>query len=244
MKRTSPSETFVAGTRPIESLYNHQRSRLKEVWFAGELTGLRGELVRSVRALGIPVHETTMRKLSDRAPELNHQGLLARVLPVEYVPWDSLLSDQSALIIAVDQVTDPRNLGAILRAGEAMGATGVLLTSNRCARLGPVVTRISAGASELLSVAMEPNLHRALKRAQTRGVQVVGAAMDGVAPDTIDLTGPTIIIIGAEGKGMRHLTTQTCDILATIPMSGCTESLNAATAAGILVYEAARQRQK
>ncbi len=243
MKKTArATETLISGIRPIEAIYNHQRSRLKELWYSGELSGQRGGLVESIRSMGLPVHETSARKLSERMPDLNHQGLVARIDPVDYVTWGELLSMDRALIIAVDQITDPRNLGAILRAGEAMGATGVLLTSNRCARLGPVVTRISAGASELIPVAMEPNLHRALKKAQELGFHVVGAALDGVAPERIDFGGPTVLVIGAEGRGLRHLTQKTCDQIATIPMTGCTESLNAATAAGILVYEVIRQR--
>ena len=243
-KSPRTTETFIAGIRPIEAIFNHQRRRMRELWFAGDLTGARGEIISRARASGLPVHETSQKRLSERMPDLNHQGLIARIDPVEYMEWAQLLENPNGLIVAIDQVTDPRNLGAILRAGEAMGITGALLTSNRCARLGPVVTRISAGASELVPVAMEPNLHRALKKAQDAGFQVVGADLDGVAPDQIALQLPTILVIGAEGKGLRRLTYKTCDAIATIRMAGTTESLNAATAAGILVYEASQQRRK
>ena len=116
-----------------------------------------------------------------------------------------LLEHENPLIVAVDQVTDPRNLGAILRAGEGMGVTGALVTKNRCARLGPTVSKTSAGASELLPVAMEANLARSLRRAQDAGLQIVGADFDGLAPAQIDLTIPTVLVIGAEGRGIRRL---------------------------------------
>lgn len=241
-KRTD-GNTPVPGIRAIEALLDHHPERIRAVHYTGDRTGARGRLLDRLEARGISTQATTERALEDRVGELRTQGILALVEPAAYHPWDDLLAADRPLLLAADQITDPRNLGAILRAGEAMGATGALLTSNRCARLGPVVTRTSAGASELLPVAMETNLARALRTAADRGLRIIGADLDGEAPDRLDLTGPTVLVIGAEGHGLRRLTRESCHAIATIPLAGLTESLNAATAAAILVYEAARQRR-
>lgn len=237
--------TPVPGIRAIEALLDHHPGRIQAVQYTGDRTGARGQLLDRLEAHGVPLTATSERALRDRVGDLRTQGILALVQPADYRPWPELLAppDGAPLLIAADQITDPRNLGAILRAGEAMGATGALLTSNRCARLGPTVTRTSAGASELLPVAMETNLARALRAAADHGCTIVGADLDGQPPDTLDLTGPTVLVIGAEGSGLRRLTRETCDAIATIPLTGLTESLNAATAAAVLVYEAVRQRR-
>ena len=235
-------ETLVPGIRAIEALLTHDPRRIRTIRFAGERDGARGRLLDRAEALGIETREVKAKALAERLGELRTQGVVATVIPAEYRPWVELLEADTPLLLAVDQVTDPRNLGAMLRAAEAMGASGALITSNRCARLGPTVTRTSAGASELLPVAMETNLARALRDARTAGLQVVGADLDGRSPGELDLSRPTVLVIGAEGRGLRRLTRQCCDAIATIPLSGLTESLNAATAAAILIYEAARQR--
>jgi len=235
-------ETLVPGVRAVEALLEHQPGRIKAIRFAGARDGARGRVLQRAQAQGIELRETTEKALGERLGDLRTQGLVATVTPAEYQPWLDLLAVDDPLLLAIDQVTDPRNLGAMLRAAEAMGATGALVTSNRCARLGPTVTRTSAGASELLPVAMETNLARALRTAREGGLQVVGADLDGEPPERIDFTQPTVLVIGAEGRGLRRLTRTCCDTIATIPLSGLTESLNAATAAAILVYEAARQR--
>jgi 23S rRNA (guanosine2251-2'-O)-methyltransferase len=122
------------------------------------------------------------------------------------------------------------------------GGTGALVTRDRCARPGPTVSRTSAGASEILPVALETNLSRALAAADEAGLQIVGADLDGVAPWEVDWTRPTVLVIGAEGTGLRRLTREACHAIATIPLVGRTESLNASAAAAALLYEAARQR--
>lgn len=235
-------ETLVPGIRAIEALLEHQPARIRAIRFVGERDGARGRLLERAEALGIDVRPTTGRAVVERLGDLRTQGVVATVEPAGYRSWPELCAVPAPLLLAVDQVTDPRNLGAMLRAAEAMGATGALLTSNRCARLGPTVARTSAGASELLPVAMETNLARALRAAGDGGLQIVGADLDGEPPERIDLTRPTVLVIGAEGRGLRRLTRTCCDAIVTIPLGGLTESLNAATAAAILVYEATRQR--
>jgi len=241
---TRQNEYWIPGIRAVEMILQRQSDRLIGLWYAGERDGARARLIAQAESVGIPTHGTTMRKLNTQFQAVQHQGIAARVSPTAYVDWEGLLSDGNGLLIAIDQVTDPRNFGAILRSAEAMGATGALTTSNRAARLGPTVTKTSAGASELLPVAMVPNLARALRRAQALGFQVIGADLNGERPSAVNFGLPTVIVIGAEGKGLRRLTTDICDHLCTIPTPGTVESLNAASAASILVYEAQRQRSK
>ena len=234
----------VPGVRAVEALLAHEPHRIKALLLAGDRNGARGRVADTAEQLGVPIRRASMKALAERVDALRHQGVVALVEPADYVAWESLLAHPNPLILAVDQVTDPRNLGAMLRAGEAQGVTGALITRSRCARLGPTVTRTSAGASELMPVAMESNLARALDAAKAAGLLVIGAALDGQAPRAVDLTGPTIIVVGSEGRGLRRLTREHCDHLVTIPLAGRTESLNAATAAAILFYEVMNQRSR
>jgi 23S rRNA (guanosine2251-2'-O)-methyltransferase len=239
-----PNEYWIPGIRAVEMALQQQPERLIGLWYSGEHEGARGRLIERAEAFGVPTHSTTMRKLSEQFQNVQHQGVAARVHPTKYADWGALLTAECGLLVAIDQVTDPRNFGAILRSAEAMGATGALTTSNRAARLGPTVSKTSAGASELLPVAMVPNLARALRQAQTLGYQVIGADLDGQSPSTLDFTSPTVIVIGGEGKGLRRLTKDLCDGVCTIPTPGRVQSLNAASAASILFYEALRQRSQ
>jgi 23S rRNA (guanosine2251-2'-O)-methyltransferase len=242
VKDTAP-DVPVPGVRAVEALLRHAPGRIRRVLYRGAATGARGRVLDAARQLGLPVESASEAALERLVGDLRHQGVVAVSAPADYVPWNDLLAAPDALLVAADEITDPRNLGAILRAAEALGGTGALLTSHRCARLGPTVTRTSAGASELIPVAMEVNLARALRRARDAGVRIVGADLDGAPPDTIDLTGPVVLVIGAEGEGLRRITRDACDAIATIPLTGSTESLNASTAASILLYEAVRQRR-
>lgn len=231
---------MIVGVRAVEALLAHRAGRIQSVWVVDE-AGPRRELAAAARAAGCAVEVVPRRRMDKEADGLRHQGVIAHATPAGYVEWADLLQPH-ALLVAVDELTDPRNFGSILRSAEALGATGALVTKHRCAQLGPTVTRTSAGASELLPVARETNLATALQAASAAGLQVIGADLDGQAPGTIDWTAPSVLVIGAEGKGLRRLTKAHCDLVATIPLRGQTESLNAANAASILLYEAARQR--
>lgn len=232
----------IPGIRAVESLLDHAPERIREILMAGAPTGARGQLIERAERAGVLLRTVSPARLDEVADGNRHQGVIAMARPAEYADWEALCARADALLLAADQVTDPRNLGAMLRAAEALGATGALVTSNRCARRGPTVTRTSAGASEILPVAMETNLARALQHAQGAGLRVLGADLDGAPPTTLDWTAPTVLVIGAEGRGLRPRTRDVCDALVRIPLVGLTESLNAAVAAGILLYEAARQR--
>lgn len=237
-----PAQIAVIGARPVESLLTHHPERAKKILFSGQLTGARGRLVARAQDLGVETLEVKGLVLEEHAGGAQHNGIVALAESADYVDFEGLLPNPDALLVALDQVTDPRNFGAILRTAEAVGGTGALVTKNRCARLSPTASKTSAGASELLPVAMETNLVRALKAAKSAGLQIIAADLDGVSPWAIDWTLPTVLVIGAEGGGVRPSTRAVCDFIATIPLVGRTESLNAASAASILLYEAARQR--
>lgn len=232
----------VAGPNAVEALLRHARGRVQRVLHAGPPSPARDRVVALARETRCIVESVAPAVLERHAGELRHQGLVALAAPAPLHDWSDLLDRPEPLLVAFDQVTDPHNLGAILRSCEALGGTGALVTRDRCARPGPTVSRTSAGASEFLPVALETNLARALDAARDAGLQVVGADLDGEVPWKIDFLRPTVLVIGAEGTGLRRLTRERCDRIATIPLAGRTESLNASAAAAALLYEAARQR--
>ena len=169
--------------------------------------------------------------------------MLAWVEPYKYADAHELADAPRPLIVALDQVSDPHNLGAVIRTAEAAGATGVVVPAHGSARVTPAVARASAGAVEHLPVAVVTNLARYLGEVKSGDLWVVGAAGD--APRSMwesDLSGGLALVFGAEGKGLRPLVRRTCDELVSIPLVGTVESLNVSVAAGVLVYEAIRQR--
>jgi 23S rRNA (guanosine2251-2'-O)-methyltransferase len=226
----------------VAAILRHQRGRLVRVLTEGEARGNRGQLLDELRAAGVPIQVGAEGELDRASGGERHQGLVGWVRPASFVDWGTLCAAPDPLLVAFDQVTDPHNFGAILRSAEAFGATGALITRKRCARPGPTVTRASAGAAELIALAEEPNLARALRAASRAGLQILGADLSGEPPRALDLTRPTVLVVGAEGPGLRRLTREACDTLVRIPLSGCTESLNASVAAGVLLYEIAQQR--
>ncbi|GGR01213.1 RNA methyltransferase [Kitasatospora griseola] len=200
---------------------------------------------------GIPLMEAPRPQLDQMTGGLNHQGLVLQVPPYEYAHPDDLLDEaantgQDALIMALDGVTDSRNLGAVVRSAAAFGAHGVVIPERRAAGMTAGAWKTSSGAAARLPVARATNLTRALEAYQKAGLMVVGLAADGEAEigDLDALTGPVVIVAGSEGKGLSRLVSETCDLRVRIPMPGQTESLNAGVAAGIVLYEAARMRAK
>ncbi|MFC8720113.1 23S rRNA (guanosine(2251)-2'-O)-methyltransferase RlmB [Kitasatospora sp. NPDC057198] len=200
---------------------------------------------------GVPLMEAPRPQLDQMTGGLNHQGLVLQVPPYEYAHPDDLLdgaadSGQDALIVALDGVTDSRNLGAVVRSAAAFGAHGVVIPERRAAGMTAGAWKTSSGAAARLPVARATNLTRALEAYQKAGLMVVGLAADGEAEigDLEALTGPVVIVAGSEGKGLSRLVSETCDLRVRIPMPGRTESLNAGVAAGVVLYEAARLRAK
>jgi 23S rRNA (guanosine2251-2'-O)-methyltransferase len=186
----------------------------------------------------------TERDLSELAGTRDHQGAVARVEPYRYADAYELARAERPLLAVLDRVTDPRNLGAVARSAEGAGATGIVVPAHGSAIVTPAVARASAGAIEHLPVAVVTNLARYLEEVKGGDLWVYGAAgEEGAAPmwDT-DLSGGVALVLGAEGKGLRPLVRRTCDALVSIPLAGQVESLNVSVAAGVLLYEARRQR--
>jgi 23S rRNA (guanosine2251-2'-O)-methyltransferase len=181
------------------------------------------------------------RMLTELAGTRDHQGVVARVEPFRYVDAYELAAGEP-LLVALDQVTDPRNLGAVIRSAEGAGATGVILPAHNSARVTPAVARSSAGAVEHLPVAVVPNLARYLNEVKGSRLWVYAADAGGQPMADTDLSGGLFLVFGAEGKGIRPLVRRACDASVSIPLSGRVESLNVSVAAAVLLYEAQRQR--
>ncbi|KAF2779277.1 23S rRNA (guanosine(2251)-2'-O)-methyltransferase RlmB [Streptomyces coelicoflavus] len=198
---------------------------------------------------GINLMEAPRPELDRMTNGLNHQGLVLQVPPYEYAHPEDLVAaahDEGAdpLIVALDGVTDPRNLGAVVRSVSAFGGHGVVVPERRAAGMTAGAWKTSAGTAARTPVARATNLTRALETYQKAGITVVGLAADGEAElgDLEALDGPVVIVVGSEGKGLSRLVGETCDFRVRIPMPGGAESLNAGVAAGIVLYEAARRR--
>lgn len=211
---------IVYGRRPVEEAERGRR-RVRRVWRAPETPGEELE-----RLCGSP----------------DHQGVVAEVDPYPYADPRALLAGKG-LLVALDQVQDPRNLGAICRSAEFAGAAGVVVPERRSAAVTPVVCKTSAGAVEHLAVAHVRNLADWLAEAKEAGFWIWGADAEAdAAPWSVDLTGPTVLVLGGEGKGLRPRVAQSCDGLVALPRRGTVESLNVSAAATALLFEALRQR--
>lgn len=208
------------------------------------------EAVQRAADRGVSVLEVSRAELDRLTGGAVHQGLALSVPPFEYVHPDELLdaadgSGEPPLLVALDGITDPRNLGAVIRSAAAFGAHGVLLPTRRSAGMTAVAWRTSAGTAAKLPVAQATNLTRTLRDWAKRGPMIVGLDADGSVPiDDLDLaTGPVVVVVGSEGRGLSRLVRETCDARVSIPMSAGVESLNASVAAGVLLAEIARQRR-
>jgi 23S rRNA (guanosine2251-2'-O)-methyltransferase len=245
---TGPESSALYGRRPVQELLRSRGRRADEV---AVLAGGRGplqEIVALARRAGIKVSFRTRDQLTAMAGSPDHQGVVARVARAEYVDLDDLLAIPStrgepALLVMLDQVQDPRNLGALLRTAETLGVHGVIIPKHHSAGLTEATARVAMGALEFVRVAREPNLVGAMEAIKKKGIWVYGAAPSGgTAPWSVDLTGPVCLVLGGEGGGLRPLVGRTCDGLLTIPMAGHLDSLNVAAAGAILCYEVRRQR--
>jgi 23S rRNA (guanosine2251-2'-O)-methyltransferase len=183
-------------------------------------------------------------ELTRLAGSPEHQGIVAEVEPFPYADADGLLGEPDALIVALDQVQDPHNLGAVCRSAEAAGATGVVIPDRRAVGVTPAVCKASAGAVEHLAIARVRNLADWLAAAKgSEGLWVYGAAAgEGQDYSSVDLTGRVVLVMGSEGSGLRQRVLATCDALVSIPLRGRAASLNVSAAAAILLFEAVRQR--
>jgi len=202
-------------------------------------------MAKDAGAVVVPVDR---RKLDLMSTTHSHQGIIAQCAAHEYATIEDILEEaasrgQAPLIIICDELSDPHNLGAIIRTAECAGAHGVIIPKRRSVGLTATVAKASAGAMEYMKVAKVANINNAIKELKEQGVWIFGTAAEGSEPMyRADLTGPAAIVIGNEGDGMSQLVRKNCDMLVHIPMSGRISSLNASNAASILLYEAVRQR--
>ena len=235
----------VEGRRAVREALAAGRRRIREVWMDGALepAPVLDEIIRLAERAGIPVRMTP--KIDQLARTDAPQGVIARGDPLPLAVDDELLADPNAFLLALDGVTDPRNLGAILRTAEGAGATGILLPRRRSVHVTPAVTKAAAGAVEHLPLALVPGIPATLERARRAGVWTVGLDERGPG-DLFSLelaTEPVVLVLGAEGRGLSRLSRERCDVLVRIPMLGRLSSLNVATAAGLAAYEVARRRR-
>ena len=215
----------------------------------GETDKTLGHIASKARAAGIVVVDADRRKLDAMSRTHAHQGVIALAAVREYVSVQSILDAAAAkgeppLLVVCDEISDPHNLGAILRTAECAGAHGLIIPKRRSAGLTAIVGKTSAGAVSYLPVARVANLTSVLKDLKKQGVWIFGTAA-GASTNlySADLKGPAAIVIGSEGDGMSRLVAENCDFLVSIPMKGHISSLNASAAAAILLYEAVRQRR-
>jgi 23S rRNA (guanosine2251-2'-O)-methyltransferase len=218
------------GPREVLDLWCTERTLKAEPWLREPGPGTRYRVVAE-------------RDLSEAAGTRDHQGVVAWCEPYRYADAHELAAGERPLLACLDQVSDPRNLGAVCRSAEGAGATGVVVPAHGSARVTPAVCRASAGAVEHLAVAVVTNLARFLGEVKRADLWVIGAAGDAESSMwNADLSGGIAFVFGAEGRGLRPLVRRTCDELVSIPVAGSVESLNVSVAAALLLYEARRQR--
>ena len=238
----------IYGLHAVRSMLARHPERVRAVKFAERRDDPRTkEIEELARKGGRPVQRIDGRALAQALGDVAHQGVIAEIEPLP--PWTeddlvaALETAKDPIILALDGVQDPHNLGACLRTADACGALAVVVPKDRAAQLNATARKVAVGAAETTPVVSVTNLARALKLLKEAGLWVVGADADGpkLAQDA-DLKGGLVLVLGAEGAGLRQLTRQTCDFVVRLPQLGAVESLNVSVAAGMLLYEALRQR--
>jgi len=243
-----PSET-IYGMHAVRVMLERHADRVLTVLLAEQRDDPRARAIEELaRRHQRPVQRVDTHSLRQQLGDVAHQGVAAEITPLP--PWseDELLAALQAvrapLLLALDGVQDPHNLGACLRTADACGALAVIVPRDRAAQLTPTVRKVAAGAAETTPVVAVTNLVRSLKLLKEAGLWIVGADADAAKPArAVDLRGPIVLVLGAEGTGLRHLTRQNCDFLVSLPQRGAVESLNVSVAAAMLLYEALRQRE-
>ncbi|HVD44590.1 MAG TPA: 23S rRNA (guanosine(2251)-2'-O)-methyltransferase RlmB [Rubrobacter sp.] len=231
-------QEIVYGIRPVVEALESGRRKVFEVIDA---VGSE-EVARAAGARGVEVKRTSRRRIEELARDGAHQGVAARVEPYPYSGLEEILSTPEPLVIVLDGVTDPRNLGAVLRAADGAGAGGIVIPKDRAVGVSAAAVKASAGASEHVRVARVTNLRRALDTMKRTGLWVYAAEAGGTPYTELDLAGAVALVLGSEGRGVRRLVREGCDGTVSIPMYGGVESLNVSIAAAVLVYEARRRR--
>ncbi|HMW30138.1 MAG TPA: 23S rRNA (guanosine(2251)-2'-O)-methyltransferase RlmB [Plasticicumulans sp.] len=245
------SEELIYGLHAVGAALRHEPQRLRGLWVDRRRRDARiRELLALAEAAGVRVYAEDAEALDRQCGGERHQGVFARMKAAER-QWredelDALLDaiEGPALLLVLDGVQDPHNLGACLRSADAAGVHAVLAPNDRAAGLTPTVRKVACGAAEHVPFIPVTNLARTLRELKQRGIWLVGAAGEAEADlYAMDLAGPVALVLGAEEKGLRRLTREECDYLAHIPMTGTVESLNVSVATGVFLFEALRQRR-
>lgn len=245
--RELPDDVLVGRNAVTEALKSGRG--INKLWIAsGDREGSVAEIAALAKERGIVVQYVERAKIESLAGGHRHQGVLAYVAPVPYAELDDILKaaeekGEAPFLVLLDELEDPHNLGALLRTADATGVHGILIPKRRSVSLNATVAKTSAGAVEYVPVARIGNIAQTLKKLKEKGFWVAGADMDGEkAYYEADLTGPLVLVVGSEGKGMSRLTKEACDFIVRMPMVGRINSLNASVAGSILMYESMRQR--
>ena len=242
------SNEFIYGIHAVKAVLAKEPERFVEDFV---LKGRQDErlmpILNELQMCGVSIQQMTRKTLDDKARGANHQGIMAKVKPAKQLnenDLDDILAQHSApLLLVLDGVTDPHNLGACLRNADAAGVAAVIVPKDKSANITATVSKVACGAAETVPLVRVTNLARTMRALQEQGIWFVGTA--GEATHDIyqaKLTGPLAIVMGAEGDGMRRLTRETCDDLIKIPMAGSVSSLNVSVASGVCLFEAVRQR--
>jgi len=249
-ERRIDDEQWIAGKHPVLEALRSGHA-LNKIWIAEHLQRTQvAAILEEAKTRGVVVQTADKHKLDQMVPGIPHQGIVAQAAAATYVEVDDLLAlaaerGEAPLLVLLDEVEDPHNLGSVLRTADCTGVHGVIVPKRRSASLTAVVAKTSAGAVEYVPVARVSNMTQTIERLKEAGVWVAGAA--GEAQTDVyraNLTGPLAIVIGNEGRGLSRLVRESCDFLVSLPMMGRIHSLNASVAAGVILYEAVRQRRE
>lgn len=243
-------EDKIFGTNPVYEALNSGREIDKILILEGARHSRLAQIIALAKKRGIHYSTVNRKKLDVLSENGNHQGVLAFAAAHKYSSLDDILAlakskEEPPFVIIAEGLSDPHNLGSIIRTANAAGAHGVIIPKNRSVGLTAAVAKVSAGALEYTPVARVTNISSTIEALKKAGLWIVGTALEGSSLHCeADLSGPLAIVIGSEGGGLGRLVREKCDFLVKIPMLGQAESLNASVAAGILMYEAVRQRKK
>lgn len=241
-------EDKIIGRNPVMEAIRSGRSIDKILIKKGKYEGSVIPIIKKAKSAGIIIQEVDRSKLDMVAEGENHQGIIAYVSAYEYAAVSDILDraaekNEVPFVIICDRITDPHNLGAIIRTANCVGAHGVIIPKRNSAGLNSIVAKTSAGAVEYTPVAKVTNISKTIDDLKEKGLWIAGADMDGEEMYKVDLKGALGLVIGSEGEGISRLVREKCDFIASIPMGGDINSLNASVAAGVLMYEALRQRK-
>ncbi|WP_342607667.1 23S rRNA (guanosine(2251)-2'-O)-methyltransferase RlmB [Vibrio tritonius] len=242
------SNELIYGIHAVKAVLERDPARFVEAYvLKGRQDDRLLPVLNELTRLGVSIQEMNRKTLDDKAKGANHQGVIAKVKPAKALNEndldDIIAQHEQPLLLVLDGVTDPHNLGACLRNADAVGVAAVIVPKDKSAAMNATVSKVACGAAETVPLIRVTNLARTMRALQEQGIWFVGTA--GEATHDIyqsKLTGPLAIVMGAEGDGMRRLTRETCDDLIKIPMAGSVSSLNVSVATGVCLFEAVRQR--